>query len=98
MENDREKLNYEVLRYSISDKKSNPGIIVYNKLENYIQLIEVGITYLKTLIQREYRKKRKYFRLAMDIYNEIGIRAQAVALMLMWEGFVMKHFKLHIHY
>ena len=67
MENERAKLLYEVSHHNMAGEKSKPDIILRNKLEDYIQLIEVGITYSKSLVQREYQKKHKYFGLAKDI-------------------------------
>ena len=72
----------------MAGEKSKPDIILHNKLEGYIQLIEVGITCPKTLVRREYQKKCKYFRLATDIYNETGIKTQAVPVVMTWSGLV----------
>ena len=51
----------------MAGEKSKPDIILYSKLEGYIQLIKVGIACPKNLVQREYQKKCKYFWLATDI-------------------------------
>ena len=96
MENERAKLLYEVSHHNMAGEKSKPDIILHNKLEGYIQLIEVGITCPKNLIQREYQKKSKYFRLATDIYNETWIKTQAVPVVMTWSVSVTKHFKQYM--
>ena len=50
MENDQAKLPYELSHYSISEEKSKLDITLHNKLESYLQLIEIGITYLKNFV------------------------------------------------
>ena len=96
MENERAKLLYEVSHHNMADEKSKPGIVLHNKLEGYIQLIEVGIICPKNLVHREYQKKCKYFRLATYIYNETRIKIQAVPVVMTWSGLVTKHFKQYM--
>ena len=74
MENGQTKLLYKVSHHIISGKKSKLDTILHNKLEGYIYLIEVGITYLQNLVQREYQNKCKHFRLETNYYNEMGIK------------------------
>ena len=61
MENERTKVLYEVSHHNMAGEKSKPDIILHNKLEGYTQLIEVGVTCPRNLVQREYQKKCKYF-------------------------------------
>ena len=82
IENERTKLLYEVSHHNMAGEKSKPDIVLHNKLEGCIQLIEVGIACPKNLVQHEYQKKCKYFRLATDIYNETGIKTQAVPVVM----------------
>ena len=96
MENERAKLLYEVSHHNMACEKNKPDIILHNKLEGYIQLIEVGITCPRNLVQREYQKKCTYFRLATDIYNKTGIKTQAVPVVMTWSGLVTKHFKQYM--
>ena len=96
IENERTKLLYKVSHHNMAGEKSKPDIVLHNKLEGCIQLIEVGITCPKNLVQREYQKKCKYFRLATDIYNETGIKTQTVPVVMTWSGLVTKHFKQYI--
>ena len=96
IENERTKLLYEVSHHNMAGEKSKPDIVLHNKLEGCIQLIEVGITCPKNLVQREYQKKCKYPRLATDIYNETGIKTQVVPVVMAWSGLVTKHFKQYM--
>ena len=82
IENGHAKLLYEVSHHSMSGEKSKPNIIFHNKLESYIQPIEISVTCPKNLVQREYQKKYSYFRLTIYICNETGIKTQAVFVLL----------------
>ena len=88
MENERAKLLYEISHHNMAGEKSKPDIILHNKFEGYIQLIEVEITCPKNLIQRKYQKKCKYFRFATYIYNETGIKTQTLPVVMTWSGLV----------
>ena len=54
MENEKVKSIHEVSHHNMAGEKNKPDIILHNKLEGYIQLIEIGITCPKNLVQREY--------------------------------------------
>ncbi|KAF7684226.1 hypothetical protein TCON_0572 [Astathelohania contejeani] len=79
------------IRTDILVKHNRPDIFIYDKRENMIILVEIGITSQDNLQQVEAEKKRKYDLLA----NELGIlykaKTKIIPYVFTWEGVVTKY-------
>ncbi|KAF7684304.1 hypothetical protein TCON_0511 [Astathelohania contejeani] len=92
MENESAEIRVDTrIRTDILIKNNRPDIFIYDKKENEIILVEVGITSQDNLQIVETEKKRKYDLLA----NELGLlykaKTKIISYVMTWDGVVTKY-------
>ncbi|KAF7681022.1 hypothetical protein TCON_2363 [Astathelohania contejeani] len=92
MENERAEIRVDTrIRTDILIKNNRPDIFIYDKKENEIILVEVGITSQDNLQIVETKKQRKYDLLA----NELGLlyksKTTIIPYVMTWDGVVTKY-------
>ncbi|KAF7680943.1 hypothetical protein TCON_2440 [Astathelohania contejeani] len=79
------------IKTDILVKNNRPDIFIYDKKENEIILVEVGITSQDDIQIVETEKKRKYDFLA----NELGLlykaKTKIILYVMTWDGIVTKY-------
>ncbi|KAF7684050.1 hypothetical protein TCON_0760 [Astathelohania contejeani] len=97
MENERAEIRVDTrIRTDILIKNNRPDIFIYDKKENEIILVEVGITSQDNLQIVETEKKRKYNFLT----NELGLlykaKTKIIFYVMTWDGVVTKHHRNYL--
>ncbi|KAF7684287.1 hypothetical protein TCON_0519, partial [Astathelohania contejeani] len=97
MENERAEIRVDTrIRNDILIKNNRPDIFIYDKKENEIILVEVGITSQDNLQIAETEKKRKYDLLA----NELGLlykaKTKIISYVMTWDGVVTKYHRNYL--
>ncbi|KAF7683753.1 hypothetical protein TCON_1050 [Astathelohania contejeani] len=97
MENERAEIRVDTkIRSDILIKNTRPDIFIYDKKENEIILVEVGITSQDNLQIVETEKKRKYDLLA----NELGLlykaKTKIIPYVMTWDGVVTKYHRNYL--
>ncbi|KAF7684402.1 hypothetical protein TCON_0401 [Astathelohania contejeani] len=97
MENERAKIRVDTrIRTDILIKNNRPDIFIYDKKENEIILVEVGITIQDNFQIIETEKKRKYDLLA----NELGLlykaKTKIIPYAMIWYVVVTKYLRNYI--
>ncbi|KAF7682499.1 hypothetical protein TCON_2274 [Astathelohania contejeani] len=97
MENERAEIWVDTrIRTDILIKNNRPNIFIYDKKENEIILVEVGITSQDNLQIVETEKKRKYDLLA----NKLGLiykaKTKIIAYVLTWNSVVTKYHRNYL--
>ena len=67
-----------------------PDIIVFDKKQNTIQIIEVGITSQEKLVTVKVKKSRKYNPLAKELGRRFGNKVIVIPFVITWDGVVTK--------
>ncbi|KAF7682732.1 hypothetical protein TCON_2051, partial [Astathelohania contejeani] len=82
------------IRTDILVKHNRPDIFIYDKRENMVILVEIGITSQDNLQQVEVEKKYDLFA------NELGIlykvKTKIILYVLTWEGVVTKYHRSYL--
>ncbi|KAF7683691.1 hypothetical protein TCON_1098 [Astathelohania contejeani] len=85
-----------MIRTDILIKNNRPDIFIYDKKENEIILVEVGITSQNNFQNVETEKKRKYDLLA----NELGLlykaKTKIIPYVMTWDGVVTKYHRNYL--
>ncbi|KAF7682786.1 hypothetical protein TCON_1999 [Astathelohania contejeani] len=97
VENDLAEIRVDTkIRTDVLVKHNRPDIFIYDKRENMVILVEIGITSQDNLQQVEVEKKRKYDFLV----NELGIlykaKTKIIPYVLTWEGVVTKYHRIYL--
>ncbi|KAF7679700.1 hypothetical protein TCON_2500 [Astathelohania contejeani] len=97
MENERAEIRVDTrIRTDVLIKNNRPDIFIYDKKENEIILVEVGITRQNNLQIVETEKKRKYDLLA----NELGLlykaKSKIIPFVITWDGVVTKYHRNYL--
>ncbi|KAF7676620.1 hypothetical protein TCON_2670, partial [Astathelohania contejeani] len=97
MENERAEIRVDTrIRTNILIKNNRPDIFIYDKKENEIILVEIGITSQDNLQIVETEKKRKYDFLA----NELGLlykaKTKIIPYVMTWDGVVTKYHRNYL--
>ncbi|KAF7683156.1 hypothetical protein TCON_1633 [Astathelohania contejeani] len=97
MENEKAEIRIDTrIRTNILIKNNRPDIFIYDKKENEIILVEVGITSQDNLQIVETEKKRKYDLLA----NELGLlykaKTKIILYVMTWDGVVTKYHRNYL--
>ncbi|KAF7684128.1 hypothetical protein TCON_0688 [Astathelohania contejeani] len=97
MENERAEIRVDTrIKTDILIKNNRPKIFIYDKKENEIILVEVGITSQDNLQIIETEKKRKYDLLA----NELGLlykaKTKIISYAMTWDGVVTKYHRNYL--
>ncbi|KAF7684235.1 hypothetical protein TCON_0579 [Astathelohania contejeani] len=92
MENERAEIRVDTrIRTDILIKNNRPDIFIYDKKENEIILVEVGITSQDNLQIVETEKKKNYDLLA----NELGLlykaKTKIIPYVMTWDGVLTKY-------
>ncbi|KAF7683356.1 hypothetical protein TCON_1432 [Astathelohania contejeani] len=97
MENERAEIRVDTkIKTNILIKNNRPDIFIYDKKENEIILVEVGITSQDNLQIDETKKKKKY-----DLCeNESGLLYEAktkiIPYVMTWDGVVTKYHRNYL--
>ncbi|KAF7680935.1 hypothetical protein TCON_2444 [Astathelohania contejeani] len=97
MENEKTEIRVDTrIRTDILIKNNRQDIFIYDKKENEIILVEVGITSQDNLQIVETEKKRKYDFLA----NELGLlykaKTKIIPYVITWDGVVTKYHRNYL--
>ncbi|KAF7683522.1 hypothetical protein TCON_1272 [Astathelohania contejeani] len=95
--NERAEIRVDTrIKTDILVKNNRPNIFIYDKKENEIILVEVGITSQDNLQIVETKKKRKYDHLA----NELGLlykaKTKIIPYVITWDGVVIKYHRNYL--
>ncbi|KAF7682978.1 hypothetical protein TCON_1812 [Astathelohania contejeani] len=89
MENERAEIRVDTrIRTDILIKNNIPDIFIYDKKENEIILVEVGITSQDNLQIVEREKKRKYDLLANELGSLYKAKTKIIPYVMTWDGVV----------
>ncbi|XP_029655396.1 uncharacterized protein LOC115229124 [Octopus sinensis] len=73
---------------------NKPDLLVYDKKENVIWIVEVGVTSQDNLQRVELEKLRKYDLLANELSLIHKAKVNIIPVVLTWDGIVSKYFKI----
>ncbi|KAF7684163.1 hypothetical protein TCON_0641 [Astathelohania contejeani] len=92
MENERAESRVDTrIRTNILVKNNRPNIFIYDKKENEILLVEVGITSQDNLQVVETEKKRKYNILCNGLSLLYKAKTKIIPYVMTWDGVVTKY-------
>ncbi|XP_029655001.1 uncharacterized protein LOC115228579 [Octopus sinensis] len=80
------------IRTELMIQFNKPDIFVYDKKENMITIIEVGITSQDNLQKVEVKKLHKYDPLASEIRLLLSAKVQIVPIVLKWDAITTKFY------
>ncbi|KAF7683665.1 hypothetical protein TCON_1127 [Astathelohania contejeani] len=99
MENERAEIWVDTrIRTDILIKNYRPNIFIYDKKENEIILVEVGITSQDNHQIVETEKKRKYDLLANEVDLLYKTKIKIISYVMTWDSVVTKYHKNHSKY
>ncbi|XP_029657411.1 uncharacterized protein LOC115231549 [Octopus sinensis] len=75
---------------------NKPDLLVYDKKENVIWIVEVGVTSQDNLQRVELEKLRKYDLLANELSLIHKAKVNIIPVVLAWDGIVSKYFKKYL--
>ncbi len=74
-------------------KYNKPDLLVINKKEKLITIVEIGVTSQDNLQQVEGEKLRKYDVLANELGLIYGFKTKIIPYVITWDGIVTKYHK-----
>jgi len=90
-------INVDTRAYTnIKIQANKPDIIVFDKRNKQITIIEVGITSQNQLKTVEVEKRRKYEILANHLGQIHKMKARIIPWVMTWDGIVTKHHKYYL--
>lgn len=80
----------------IQIKHNKPDLYIYDKQQNKITIVEVGITCQENLKTKETEKYRKYDLLAKELSIMHKCEVELIPFVITWDGNVTKYHKIHV--
>ncbi|KAF7682659.1 hypothetical protein TCON_2125 [Astathelohania contejeani] len=97
VENDLAEIRVDTrIRTDILVKHNRPNIFIYDKRENMVILVEIGITGQDNLQQVEVEKKRKYDLLASELGILYKAKTKITPYVLTWESVLTKYHRSYL--
>ncbi|KAF7683759.1 hypothetical protein TCON_1028 [Astathelohania contejeani] len=97
MEKERDVIRVETrIRTDILIKNNRPDIFIYDKKENEIILVAVGITSQDNLQIVETEKKRKYEPLANELSLLCKAKTKIIPHVMTWDDVVTKYHRNYL--
>ncbi|KAF7683899.1 hypothetical protein TCON_0897 [Astathelohania contejeani] len=96
MENERAEIRVDTRIRTGTLIKNRPDIFIYDKKENEIILVEVGITSQDNLQIVETGKKRKYDLLANELGMLYKAKTKIIPYVMTWDGVVTKYHRNYL--
>ena len=91
VENDRASIKVDThIATDVKIKFNKPDIVVHDKLQNEIIIIEIGITSIDNLKTVEVEKTRKYELLAKELGLIYKCSTRIIPYVFTWDGLVTK--------
>ncbi len=81
------------IKTDVKVKYNKPDILVINKKDKLITIVEIGVTSLDNLQQVESEKLRKYDVLANELGLIYGFRTKIIPYVITWDGIVTRFLK-----